>query len=107
MDVIVVVSGEYGLAADEIAHAWNTDEANTRTAVARAVDGRLEHYGIADILGAAVVVLNSVTMDLAASLIADRIRSIVAPRARGREIHYTEVVKPDGTRIVELRLTER
>ncbi|GIF67484.1 hypothetical protein Ais01nite_55190 [Asanoa ishikariensis] len=106
MDIVVAASKELGLTASEIADRWNSAEANSRVAVARPQESRLEHFPVGDYMDSVLVVLGSVALGVAGNAVYDLIKRIVTPKAAAERLRYTEVVKPDGTRIVEITIAD-
>ncbi|MFC4530319.1 hypothetical protein [Sphaerisporangium dianthi] len=106
MDVLLAVSGDFDVTAAEIIHSWNMSDDHTRVAVARPYGGRLDHFDAAEFLGSVLVVMGSLASGVAGNALYDLLKAILLPKARGREITYKEIDRPDGTKIIEVHLSE-
>jgi hypothetical protein len=52
-------------------------------------------------------VLGSLATNIASNIIYDLFRKAMRPRLPDREFEYTEVERPDGTRLIKVRVTEK
>ena len=56
--------------------------------------------------GQAVVLLGSLAGGVAVNLIYDLLGDLLKRNARGRQFHFKKIEKPDGTSIIEVRLSD-
>ncbi|WP_433260780.1 hypothetical protein ACQPZF_25035 [Actinosynnema sp. CS-041913] len=105
MELMVAVSAEFGVRSEQLAHAWNVGEDGPRVAVARPVTPA-DHYNASELLGQAVIVLGSLAGGVTANAIYDLLRRLLKRNARGRELYFQKTEKPDGTSIIEVRLSD-
>lgn len=101
----MAVSAEFGVTSEQVAHRWNLEEASSRVAVARPTP-RTDHFNASELVGQAVVLLGSLAGGVTANLIYDLLRGLLKRDAKGRQIHFKKIEKPDGTSILEVRLSE-
>ncbi|MEU0878031.1 hypothetical protein ABZ345_05485 [Lentzea sp. NPDC005914] len=105
MELVLAVSPEFEMTGEQVAHSWNLDEASTKVAVARAAPPA-EHYNAAELMGHAVVVLGSLASGVAANGIYDLLKRVLKRNAKGRQMYFKKIEKPDGKTITEIRLSD-
>ncbi|QXV57353.1 hypothetical protein [Amycolatopsis sp. TNS106] len=105
MELTVAVSPEFEVTGEQVAHAWNRDEASTKVAVARVVPPA-DHYNASELLGHAVIVLGSLTAGVTANGIYDLLKRVLKGNAKGRQMYFKKIEKSDGTTITEMRLSD-
>jgi hypothetical protein len=106
LDVLLEVSDDFDLTADQIAFAWNSKSSHTALAVARARTERVDDFD-GGLVGAVVVVLGSLASGVAGNALYDLLKEILHLSGDDQEISYTEIDKPDGTKIVQARLSKK
>ncbi|GAB2934576.1 hypothetical protein GCM10027280_23030 [Micromonospora polyrhachis] len=106
MDVIVAVDDEFGVTASEFAHQWNMSADHASVAVARPHTGRPGRFDPGALIDGTLVVLGSLATGVAGNALYDLIKRLLSRQARGREVYYRRTERPDGSSVVEFRLTE-
>jgi hypothetical protein len=101
VDYLVELPATIGLSADEFVHLWNSHEELTEIAAARNVSQGAGNYdgGIFTI----PIILGTVGVHIVASSIYDGLRRLFTQRGNG-EAEFDMVERPDGTRMVHIRI---
>lgn len=104
MDYQIALSSELGVSPADFAAAWNETAACREVATADLVASTFRHYDPSLLAAAALTVLRDVSLGVAGNALYDLIKQALAGRGVRRETEIIQVERPDGTRLLIVRI---
>lgn len=106
MEYQIALSPELGVSPADFVAAWNETAACRAVATAGLAESTSRHYDPSLVAAAALTVLRDVSLGVAGNALYDLIKQTLAGRGVRRETAIIQVERPDGTRLLIVRIRE-